>query len=190
MSQLLKLDSDAFSTGQIESKIWAARELEKIVRDLTLPPLRIAILGGWYALLHFILKSRENIEIEYCRSYDIDAAACLSANLINNSWEAKNWQFRALPRDANILSYDDQVNLVVNTSTEHFIEDKWFELIPDGTLCLLQGNDLILDDHVNRPDNLDHFKNLWPLKTLLYEGSLYFEFGENSYTRYMVIGKK
>lgn len=190
MSQLIKLDVDAFSAGQIESKIWAARELEKIVKEANMPPLRIAILGGWYALLHFILKARENIEIEYCRSYDIDQVACLNANFINNSWEIKDWQFRSYPRDANLVSYDDQINLVINTSTEHFSLERWFEIIPNNTLCLLQGNDLELDDHVARPNNLDHFKQLWPLHKVLYEGSLHFNFAENSYTRYMTIGFK
>lgn len=190
MSLPIKIDPDAFSAGQIESKIWAARELESIVKTLNMPPLRIAILGGWYALLHFILKSRENVKIEYCRSYDIDVNACMGANIVNNTWEINEWSFRSFPRDANLVDYSDNINLVINTSTEHFEAERWFEIIPGGTLCLLQGNDLQISDHVNRPKELDHFKQLWPLNKILYEGSLSFDFGADSYTRYMTIGFK
>ena len=189
MSLVIKLDSDAFSTGQIESKIWAARELETVVAQLKIEPLRIAILGGWYALLHFILQTRERVNIEYCRSYDIDASVCIGANLINNAWEIKDWQFRSFPRDANVCTYNDNINLVINTSTEHFLSREWYNRIPKGTLCLFQGNDLVIDDHVQRPENLEHFKSLWPLKEL-FSSSLYFDFKDAPYTRHMTIGYK
>jgi hypothetical protein len=186
----LRIDGDAFSAGQIKSKIWAAQELEKVVAQLKVEPLRITILGGWYALLHFILQLRNNVKIEYCRSYDIDASACVSANIINNAWEIDNWQFRSFPKDANLCTYDDSTNLVINTSTEHFDSSMWFDKIPAGTLCLFQGNDLVIDDHVTRPNNLDHFRSLWPLTTELFAGSKFFEFDDAPYTRYMIIGIK
>ena len=168
MSLAIKLDPDAFSTGQIESKVWAARELETVVAQLKIEPLRIVILGGWYALLHFILQTRERVKIEYCRSYDIDPSACM---------------------DANLNTYNDNINLVVNTSTEHFANRQWYDNIPNGTLCLFQGNDLIIDDHVQRPESLEHFKSLWPLKEL-FSGSLHFDFKDAPYTRHMTIGYK
>ena len=189
MSLVIKLDPDAFSAGQIESKIWAARELETVVDQQKIEPLRIAILGGWYALLHFILQSRERVAIEYCRSYDVDPSACMDANLINNTWEIKDWQFRSFPRDANLNTYNDNINLVVNTSTEHFTSREWYNRIPEGTLCLFQGNDLVIDDHVQRPESLEHFKSLWPLKEL-FSGSLHFDFKDAPYTRHMTIGYK
>jgi len=39
---VIKIDPDAFSAGQIESKIWAARELETVVAQQKIEPLRIA----------------------------------------------------------------------------------------------------------------------------------------------------
>jgi hypothetical protein len=79
---------------------------------------------------------------------------------------------------------------VVNTSTEHFDSRDWFDRIPNGTLCLFQGNDLDIKDHTQRPTDLDHFKTLWPVKQELFAGSMYFDFKEESYTRYMTIGLK
>jgi hypothetical protein len=183
----LKIDSDAFSAGQVESKIWAAEELEKVSAHINI--LRISMLGGWYGLFHFILKSRSRQMIEWCRSYDLDAGACSIANVVNNTWD-KDWAFRAIPKDANELTFNDDTNCVVNTSTEHFDSKEWYDNIPEGTLCVFQGNDLIIEDHVNRPKDLDNFKSLWPLQTILFEGTKYFNFETNPYTRYMIIGHK
>ncbi len=184
----LKIDSDAFSAGQVESKIWAAEELERVAAHIHI--LRISILGGWYGLLHFILKARGKQAIEWCRSYDIDTSACSVANAINNAWECKEWSFRAYPKDANTVVYNDGTNCVINTATEHFDSDTWYNNIPSGTLCLFQGNDLELDDHINQPIDLDDFKRKFPLETNLFEGTKEFNFGNLSYTRYMIIGHK
>lgn len=187
MTQNLKIESDAFSAGQIESKVWAAEELEQAVKNLNTGPLRICILGGWYSLLHFILQVRKNIEIEYCRSIDIDPVVSHIANAINNTWETDSWLFRAFPKDANeIIFEDDQINCVINTSTEHFSSDIWFENIPVGTIVLIQSNDLKIDSHVNLVSSLDEFKNKYRLNSILYQGQK----TVTNYTRFMLIGIK
>jgi hypothetical protein len=193
MTQLLKIDADAFSAGQIESKIWAAEQLESIVNDLNISPLRMYVLGGWYSLLHFILSVRKNIDIEYCRSVDLDPIASYNANKINNAWEIKDWKFRAYPSDANKLEYTydtDKINCVVNTSSEHFKSKLWYSLIPKGTLVLLQGNDLKISDHVSRPKSLNDFIKTYPLTDLKFSGTMNFQFKNMSYNRHMIIGIK
>ncbi len=183
----LKIDSDAFSTGQVESKIWAAEELERASAHINI--LRISMLGGWYGLFHFILKIRGRLEVEWCRSYDLDASACSVANMINNAWSTE-WRFVSRPKDANDLFYQDGTNCIVNTATEHFDNNDWFVNIPNGYLCVLQSNDLEINDHINRPKNLEDFKKKYPLSTVLYEGTKQFNFETNPYTRYMIIGHK
>lgn len=124
--------------------------------------------------------------IEWCRSYDINPSVCSVANVINNTWEMKEWSFKSLPMDANLVDFSDGTNTVINTSTEHFSSNQWYENIPEGFLCLFQGNDLDIEDHVQRPQDLAHFKSMFPLKTMLFEGELKFP----EYTRYMIIGHK
>ena len=191
MTQLLKIDADAFSAGQIESKIWAAEQLESVIKKLDTGPLRMYVLGGWYSLLHFILSVRKNIDIEYCRSVDLDPIVSYNANKINNAWEIKDWKFRAYPFDANNVIYaQEKINCVINTSTEHFDNNNWFENINKGTVVLLQGNDLVIDDHVSRPDSLEQFINLYPLTNLEFSGTMNFQFKNMSYNRHMIIGIK
>lgn len=193
MTQLLKIDADAFSAGQIESKIWAAEQLELVVKELNTGPLRMYVLGGWYSLLHFILSVRKNIDIDYCRSVDLDPIVSYCANKINNAWEIEDWKFRAYPFDANQLEYTydtDKINCVVNTSTEHFKSKFWFNLIPKGTIVILQGNDLVITDHVSRPKSLKHFINTYPVTDLKFEGTMNFKFENMSYNRHMIVGIK
>lgn len=184
----LRIDKDAFSAGQIESKIWAAEELEKLFAHTY--NLRITILGGWYGLLHFILKIRNKQSIEWCRSYDIDASACSIANSINNTWEKDQWRFRSWPKDANTVDYQDGTNCVINTATEHFHSNDWFHKIPEGTICLLQACDLDIDDHINKPSSLEDFILKYPLATTLFQEQKEFDFGNVKYKRYMIIGHK
>lgn len=191
MTQLLKIDADAFSAGQIESKIWAAEQLEIVVKEINISPLRMYVLGGWYSLLHFILSVRKNIDIDYCRSVDLDPIVSFNANKINNSWEIKDWKFRAYPFDANHVNYEqEKINCVINTSTEHFESKNWFENIKTGTLVLIQSNDLDIDDHVARPESLDHFISSYPMSTIKYSGTMNFQFKNMSYNRHMIIGIK
>ena len=191
MTQLLKIDADAFSAGQIDSKIWAAEQLELVVKELNTGPLRMYVLGGWYSLLHFILSVRKNIDIEYCRSVDLDPIVSYNANRINNAWEIEDWKFRAYPFDANNVNYaQEKINCVVNTSTEHFDNNNWFENIDKGTLVLLQGNDLEIDDHVSRPKSLEHFVSLYPINDVKFSGTMNFQFKNMSYNRHMIIGIK
>lgn len=180
------IETDAFSLGQIDSKLWAATELEKCVQESNIESLNMYILGGWYALLFFILKIRNNISIAECRSFDLDAEACHIANTINNSWETDNWAFRAIPQDVNTLAYPEATNCVINTSAEHIETIDWYHNIPDGTLCLIQSNNLQIPEHVATVESVDELCSKYPMSTVLFKG-------ENklpTYTRFMIIGFK
>lgn len=181
----MDINPEAFSANQIASKTWAAEKLEQCVKDHNLGPLHIYMLGGWYALLFFLLKTRNNIAVNECKSFDIDPVSCTIANTINVSWE-KDWQFRALPQDVNYIDYPDTINCVINTSAEHMDTHDWFENIPDGVLCLIQSNNLIIDEHVNTVESLEKLKLMYPLSSLFYEGTQPFK----TYDRFMIIGKK
>lgn len=189
---LVKVDVDAFSAGQIESKIWAAEELEKICLKENINCLQMVIVGGWYSLLHFILRVRNNIAITYCRSIDLDSAACYIANYLNNTWEMKDWEFRSYPSDANQFIFEhEKINCVINTSTEHFHSMEWFKNITAGTLVLLQGTNLKHDDQETVfTETLDQFSDKFILAKTLTCSELELKSKNKSYKRFMIIGYK
>lgn len=181
----MDLNLEAFSANQISSKLWAAEELEKAVNKLEFGSLNIYMLGGWYATLHFILKIRNNIQIDECRSLDIDQVACSIANSLNISWE-KDWKFKAFPEDVNNISYPDNVNCVINTSSEHIDSDEWFDNIKSGTLCLIQSNNLDIEEHTNIVKSARDLGTRYPLTTAIFQGTRPFK----TYQRFMIIGIK
>jgi len=83
----VQLNPDAFSSGQILSKLWLAEELENVIaaEDIS-APLTVAALGGWYGMVNFILRVRDRIKIDKFVNIDQDLDACDTADRLNESW--------------------------------------------------------------------------------------------------------
>ena len=94
------IEFDAWSSGQIGSKIWLCEELEHLL--MPDQPLTIWILGGWYGILSFLLLSRGTLPIEQIRSFDIDETCEAIADNINKLWLIDNWKFKAITENINI----------------------------------------------------------------------------------------
>ena len=186
-SQILNVNKDAFSSGQIGSKLWLCEELEKLFDTID----SIWIYGGWYAVTAFLLNSRNNIKIEYIRSYDVDPACAEVADMINENWVYQNWKFKAQTQDCNKLEVDQSgTDLIINTSTEHFENMDWWNNIPKGTTVALQGNNMIHDDHYVHSTSLKKFVAQFPVSETLFKGEKEFVYPDWRFTRYMLIGVK
>ncbi|NBO99863.1 MAG: hypothetical protein EBU90_07010 [Proteobacteria bacterium] len=181
----ITLDKDAFSNGQIDSKLWLCRELENLYESID----SVYIYGGWYAMTAFLLKSRERIDIKAIRSFDIDPACESIADMLNENWVYKDWQFKAITKDCNEIKPRD-VDLIINTSTEHFESMQWWTNIAKGRHVALQGNNMLHDDHVVHTDSLDKFLSKYPLREILFQGTLDFNYPDKKFTRFMTIGIK
>ena len=186
-------NKDAFSNGQIDSKLWLCEEIEKLnwKSDLT------RIFGGWYGLTAFLLLSRGKFQVRKIYSYDIDPSCEAIADIINENWVIKEWQFKAFTEDCNnprlsqTTEYDSGIlDLIINTSTEHFESMDWFNNIPKGTRIILQGNNMPHEDHHVYSKTLQDFVNKYTLTSIVFEGSLKFNYPEWSFDRFMVIGIK
>ncbi len=190
----LEVEMDAWSDGQIESKLWLCRELEK----LNLGSSVVWILGAWYGLTGFLLLSRERWPIKSIRSFDIDAMATQTADLVNKNWEIKNWLYKAFTIDCNELDYEstqfgDLPDVIINTACEHFNDLSWWQKIPSGKIVALQSTD---QNHDNDESTLNiysveemkaTYKNY---SRVLYEGKLEFNYPDRSFVRYMLIVEK
>lgn len=182
------LESDAFSSGQISSKLWLCRELEHLKFS---DPQRIWIFGGWYGILSLLLLSREILPISFIRSFDINSKCESIADTILENWIWQNWKFKAITEDCNIINYKQHElpNIVINTSTEHFLSKNWFYNIPSDTITVLQSNNMDHDDHVSCFTTLEEFIDNYPMKSILFKGQYDFKYPTWSFSRYMIIGK-
>ena len=180
----MEVNKDAFSSGQIGSKIWLCEELERLKWTSN----ETAVYAGWQGLLSFLLLSRGKFKVHKIRSYDIDPSCEPIADMINENWVWQDWKFKAYTQDCNLLS--TAADLVINTSTEHFETKDWFDNIPYQTKVILQGNDMIHDDHKVYSGNLQEFMYHYPLRKTYYSDQLSFEYPSWKFTRFMIIGIK
>lgn len=197
--------SDAFSRGQVQSKIWLVNELSKIKTDFN----NIIILAGWYGQL---IKYFSKINYQQIRIVDIDKQACLASDDIFNLNLLENYKVKAVNQDINnlvlnkngyellienfknteakIFSQKFLPDLIINTSAEH-TTDSWynsirFKEINSNPIVVIQSNNLFdIEDHVNCVHSVDHMKKKFPMKEILYEGEIQLQ----GYKRFMLIGR-
>lgn len=181
---MIEINKDSFASGQIGSKIWLCEELERTgwSSELTW------IYGGWYATTALLLRTRGRFQVKMIESFDIDPACETPARLLNENWVWRK-QFWAHTQDCNTIT-DVSADLVINTATEHFDSDQWWQNLPPGQRVVLQTNDMPHDDHVIQVRSIRQFMHLYPMQRIDYYGALYFDYPENSFTRYMLIGVK
>jgi len=179
----ISVNKDAFSSGQIGSKIWLCEELENLgwTSNLTY------IYGGWYGITAFLLLSRANFKVKQIQSFDVDPDCESVADMINENWVWQEWKFKAFTLDCND-HVKGSADLIINTSTEHFDSMNWFDNIKPGTRVVLQGNNMPHDDHVIHSETLEDFVRTYPLSSIAYKSEKEFVYPNWSFTRYMLIG--
>ena len=178
------INKDAFSNGQMDSKLWLCRELENLQWTSKLTH----IYGGWYGITALLLLSREKFKVGRIESFDIDPTCEPIADMINENWVIKEWTFKAHTTDCNTIK--SNADLIINTSSEHFETMEWFDNIKPGTRVIIQGNNMPHDDHVIHSNSLNEFIGHYPLSTINYSGQLEFVYPAWKFTRYMIIGVK
>jgi hypothetical protein len=143
----------------------------------------------------FILFTRGVIDIESCRSFDIDPSCQPIADTLLNNWIWQKWKFKAFTEDCNTLDYSSNKygpspTLVINTSCEHFTSNDWYNRIPLGTNIALQSNNMDHDDHYSNIHSLQEMQDKYPLSRIKFSGEKHFNYPDWSFTRFMLIGIK
>ena len=194
--------SDAFSKGQLLSKLWIIHELKRLDLDLG----NVFVCAGWLGILPALMFRELDLKIKNIKSFDIDPTCQYVADRINKSYVIDGWKFNAITMDIHDINYQKHTfrisrtngsvsdpfdiipNTIINTSCDHiFPFEKWWDLIPQGKIIILQNNNSKLDDdHVNNVNSLEEMKKQAPMSKILFEGELEL----SMYTRYMLIGIK
>ena len=203
--------TDAFSRGQIRSKMWLIDMVKALEVDLG---NTVYVCAGWYGVLSALLFERTNVENVY--SFDIDPSTDNPADTLNKEYIMDNMKFKSFVYDVRQLKYTTQTlpvnhyrykdatefekttasheiappTCVINTSCEHIENfDEWFGNIPKGTLVIMQNNNFVEHDDLTVVNTID-CEHAWVeklnLSEVIYKGTLELE----KYDRYMVIGRK
>lgn len=193
--------SDAFSRGQVNSKIWLVQELEKIKNSFEM----IHVHAGWYGQIRYYLDSMD-IGYNKMRIFDIDPTALEISDKIFNNDKILNFQIKSANVDITDPTWLFRTgceyeitpdtkektvpDLVVNTSAEHFDED-WYHKFVIRTesydpLFVIQTNNLFdIPEHINCVHSVDEMLKKFPMSRIEYAG----EKEMPGYKRFMLIGR-
>lgn len=194
--------SGAFSKGQIASKQWLIEQ----VKELNIHLGNVFIVGGWLGVLGAMMTRDPDIHTNFIRSFDIDPKCAGPADTLNRDSVMNGWHFKASSKDMLRIDYEsaafrtvrsdgslekliESPDTIINTSCDHIHPfSKWWNMIPDGKLVILQNNDFFGADehHVNNVKTLEEMKRQAPMTELLFAGVLELP----QYNRFMLIGKK
>jgi hypothetical protein len=191
--------ADAFSRGQIRSKIWLIEELQKINPKFD----NILIYAGWMGQL--VRFFDQHIEFDKIRVIDQDPQACYISDKIINNHLITDWKVKS--SCMKIEDIEQFLNhctvpltnaagetfptkfvpdLIVNTSAEH-MDEQWFYNIKQNSIIAIQSNNLFdIEEHVNCVTSVEAMKKKFKLSEILYEGELELP----GYKRFMLIGRK
>lgn len=177
--------NDLFSKSQVQSKVWMTETLNKFRQQFD----NIVILGGWFGQHYWYLDS-----LKFDRLYNVD----LDADTLSKSTNIMSAGDRYITHAADVLQVimsdgriviqDQQVDvdLVINTSSEHMTTE-WFDRLPLGQSVLLQSNDMTgMQGHINCVQSLEELKQQYQLRQLLFGGELLLSKGK----RFMLYGVK
>ena len=173
---------ESFWKGQVNSKVWLAKNL---IGFVPVRPLNIVIYGGWNGVLASILFN-SNIAVQRITSVDIDPVCEDIANTVNRRYLNEN-KFSAVTVD--MCEYTSDADVVINTSCEHITQeqyDKWLSNQPNDATIVLQSNNYFeLEEHVRCATDLNNFMRMSNIKPYLCK-----TLETLKYDRYMLIGKK
>ena len=183
------MNYDAFSHGQIKSKLWLCEKLEKHIPANS----NVKILGSWYNVLAFMLLARNPTNYQSIEGVDIDPEVKEIADKICNHWLVEGQIVSNMIGDSNNVSYEG-TDVVINCSPEHMKDTSWYKKVPDGTLMCIQSisiSDPLYPWFITTPHySVDDMKSKYPMSSINYCGQIRIDYGSWGYDRYMLIGIK
>ena len=176
---------DSLSDGQLKSKKWMIKELDKVCNFIH--PVHVEIIGGWfgYPLIEMLESFLMLDKIDF---YELDENCKKILYQYNTFFNL----------DIDISIFGDFFNrtelrrrhLIINTSAEHMnnisIMKHCYKTLPEPPLLVIQSNNYEkLNEHINCVNSEHELAEKNEIKDIMFAGSLEF----SNYTRYMVIGK-
>lgn len=183
------MNYDAFTHGQIKSKIWLCEQLEPYIQQHS----STMILGCWYNVLGFMLLTRNSAKYDAIVGIDIDQSAINIADKFLDRWIVEDKKVYNIATNANRIDYSG-IDTVINCSGEHMESMEWFDRIPTGTLVCIQSSNVTDPNDpwfIKNPSaTLESFKQKYNLSITHTIDTMYINCGNWGYDRFMIIGIK
>jgi len=165
----------AFRVKMMQSKAWL---IQKFLAENIDKNKQILIVGGWLGFTSWVLfKNGYNNITEI----DIDSRLHDFSTHLNRF----NHSFNHIVTDINDIK-TDAYDVIINTSCEHILDSEWFDDIKQGTVLVLQSNNIDVPDHINKCYSIDEMISKYPMNNH-YSGEVDYNDGTS---RFMLIGTK
>jgi hypothetical protein len=160
----------SLSRNYLTGKIWMINKLEEhFSRNL-----KCIVVGGWIGVVALVL----NYIFDNVLSIDI-RPECTEI--------ARRLGINARTQDMFEIDYS-KYDLIINTSCEHIDVNKWFDIIPSGSLICAQSTNFEWPTHVNIVESTENFMEQAGLQDYYFAGKI--SKNGKKHWRYMIIGKK
>lgn len=207
--------ADAFSRGQVNSKIWMVRELAKIQKDFDM----IHVLAGWFGQSRLYFDAA-NINYDKIRILETDPIAAEVSDYIFNLDLIEDYRIKSAEARLPLRNDDEETkdmkwvtrtgieyviknyknkteyvektmpNLVINTSAEH-MSSVWYHKFTNrpmetDPLFIIQTNNLFdVEEHTNCVHSVNEMLIKFPMERVKFAGELHLQ----GYKRFMLIGR-
>ena len=186
---------DAFSDGQMASKLWLCEQLEALDEAGKISVGTVWVFGSWYATLPLLLLARGKARITKVVCFDTDPKANRIAEKILNHWICEGMNIHIERMDcAEVLQtgskfLNELPDIIINTSCEHMNYD-WWSQIPAGVKFAAQSTNMVHPTHSNTASTLQDFTSKLQPSEIYYSGEKNFDYPNLKFKRYLLIGKK
>ncbi|MEQ1722845.1 MAG: hypothetical protein ABL930_06685 [Pseudobdellovibrio sp.] len=190
----LLIPSDAFSHGQIKSKLWLCENfslwLKKYLSKHNIYTLNW--YGSWVGIGPMLLLSQNTSLFSKINLFDLNDIDLAISGSVLDYWKCESIEIKLHNVDINSYEPTTEPNQIfINTSCEHILDDNWLKLIPTGSNILLQSTDMPHLEHINNPQDLNHFTQMYSDNINVLEvKSLAFDYPDKKFNRYMLFGTK
>lgn len=185
---------DAFSHGQIKSKLWlsesfskwAARHLEAGVK------YELNWYGSWVGIGPFLLLAGTGIQFKAIKLFDLNAASLEASRLILDYWRCEAIELSTQLLDVNAyIPLATSHQIFINSACEHMENEAWLQNLPAGSIVLLQSTDMQHPEHINCSRTIEDFVNKQNrLVRVLESGQIHFDYPDKKFSRFMLFGIK
>ena len=192
--QNISIPVDAFSHGQIKSKLWLCQQLNfwSAKHFDTDCSYVLSWYGSWVGLGPFLLLSQTKIRFQEVNLVDINLAALDISEKLLEFWRLESVKISVHQVDANEIQPDPYAHhIVVNTACEHIRETAWLENLPTGAMVLLQSTNMRHIEHINPAASLSDFKSQYEkFVTVLESDQMEVSYPTSKFSRFMLLGKR
>lgn len=190
----LSIPRDAFSHGQIRSKLWLSEKFADWSKKHVEASENLTLnwYGSWVGIGPFLLLSRTDIKFTRVNLFDLNAQDLEVSRSILDYWRCESIEIITHCIDVNDHRPENTPNQVfINSACEHMAEHLWLEQIPKGSFVLLQSTDMQHPEHVNCAIDLEQFINNYsPGLTVLESQQIDFFYPDKQFSRFMLFGRK